>query len=153
MDELKKDHEDSHVEDDGSESSDSCTESRTTSSPEESTRNELLEMKKMTREETKKVKVWREVVTGVLVITAAFMATATYVVLNREENKEFLSAVRVFSLIDSCVLVQSAKREYSKFDQASRFAFSTSLLHFAFVVWSGSSVDGSGGGKYRRESI
>ena len=53
----------------------------------------LREVMKHTRRETKRVETWRELVTGVLVITASLVATTTFIYLNREEISAFKEAV------------------------------------------------------------
>jgi cobalamin biosynthesis Mg chelatase CobN len=50
---------------------------------------------KMIRKESAAVDMWREIVTGMLVITAAMVTVTTYVLLTRQEVQEFSAGVSV----------------------------------------------------------
>ena len=51
------------------------------------------EVRNMTRKENKVVETWRDLVTGVLVITACFVSTASFIYLSRDETVTFQLAV------------------------------------------------------------
>jgi hypothetical protein len=59
----------------------------------ESDRDETEEINKLIRKESKDVLMWREIVTGMLVITAALVTITTYVLLSREEVDDFTHSV------------------------------------------------------------
>ena len=59
-----------------------------------STGDEFREVRNLTKKESKDVDTWRDLVTGVLVITACFVTTASFIYLSREETKTFKLAVR-----------------------------------------------------------
>jgi hypothetical protein len=59
----------------------------------ETTRDETKEINNMLRKESKDVRMWREIVTGMLVITASLVTIATYIVLSREEVDAFNNGV------------------------------------------------------------
>jgi hypothetical protein len=59
----------------------------------ESSRDEEKEIQKIIRKETKDVLLWREIVTGMLVITAALVTVTAYIFLSREELDDFKSGV------------------------------------------------------------
>jgi ABC-type Zn2+ transport system substrate-binding protein/surface adhesin len=76
-DHSKSDHDDEHDDDEGSD------------------RDETEEINKLIRKESKDVLMWREIVTGMLVITAALVTITTYVLLSREEVDDFTHGVSV----------------------------------------------------------
>lgn len=59
-------------------------------------RDETEEINKMIRKESKDVIMWREIVTAMLVITAALATITTYVFLTREQGDDFTNGVSVF---------------------------------------------------------
>jgi hypothetical protein len=61
----------------------------------ESDRDETEEINKLIRKESKDVLMWREIVTGMLVITAALVTITTYVLLSREEVDDFTHGVSI----------------------------------------------------------
>jgi hypothetical protein len=59
----------------------------------ESSRDEEKEIQMIIRNENKAVVLWREIVTGMLVITAALVTVTTYIFLSREEVDDFSRGV------------------------------------------------------------
>jgi hypothetical protein len=59
----------------------------------ESSRDEEKEIQLIIRNENKAVVLWREIVTGMLVITAALVTVTTYIFLSREEVDDFTRGV------------------------------------------------------------
>jgi hypothetical protein len=59
----------------------------------ESSRDEEKEIQLIIRNENKAVVLWREIVTGMLVITAALVTVTTYIFLSREEVDDFSRGV------------------------------------------------------------
>jgi hypothetical protein len=60
---------------------------------EEESRDEEKEIQLIIRKENKAVLLWREIVTGMLVITAALVTVTTYIFLSREEVDDFSRGV------------------------------------------------------------
>ncbi|CAB9508033.1 Receptor-type guanylate cyclase gcy [Seminavis robusta] len=85
-------------EDSGDEVEDSSLGDGNSSSGESSTayassgKDEFREVRNFTRKETKNVETWRDLVTGVLVITATFVTMASFIYLSRNETETFLLA-------------------------------------------------------------
>jgi hypothetical protein len=75
----------------------------------ESDRDETEEINKLIRKESKDVLMWREIVTGMLVITAALVTITTYVLLSREEVDDFTRAVSA----DGCSVWQLLRFKHS----------------------------------------
>jgi uncharacterized membrane protein YcjF (UPF0283 family) len=73
--------------------------------PEETERDEVKEVQKMSQKDTSRVHMWRFVVTCVLALTAVAVTLTTYRVLTDEQQRSFdtaVSAVRVaYSLLAS----------------------------------------------------
>ena len=63
---------------------------------------------KTIRKESKDVDMWREIVTGMLVITAAMVTVTTYVLLSRQEVQEFASGVSMLEMIHKYRVVWTA---------------------------------------------
>lgn len=61
--------------------------------PDESSRDEEKEIQLIIKKENKAVLLWREIVTGMLVITAALVTVTTYIFLSREEVDDFSRGV------------------------------------------------------------
>jgi hypothetical protein len=59
----------------------------------ESSRDEEKEIQLIIRNENKAVMLWREIVTGMLVITAVLVTVTTYIFLSREEVDDFSRGV------------------------------------------------------------
>jgi hypothetical protein len=75
----------------------------------ESDRDETEEINKLIRKESKDVLMWREIVTGMLVITAALVTITTYVLLSREEVDDFTHGVSA----DGCNVWQLLRFKHS----------------------------------------
>jgi hypothetical protein len=63
----------------------------------ESSRDEEKEIQLIIRNENKAVMLWREIVTGMLVITAVLVTVTTYIFLSREEVDDFSRGVSLTS--------------------------------------------------------
>ena len=55
--------------------------------------DDFREVRNYTRKETKDVETWRDLVTGVLVITACLVTMASFIYLSRNETESFKLAV------------------------------------------------------------
>jgi hypothetical protein len=61
---------------------------------EELRRDEVREIRKMSSKDTFRLRLWRIVVTGVLLLTALTVTLTTYALLQQQEEKNFQTAVR-----------------------------------------------------------
>jgi hypothetical protein len=61
---------------------------------EESDRDEVKEVRKMSSRDTTRILFWRYVVTFVMLLTASAVTIATYLFLQRQEYENFVTAVR-----------------------------------------------------------
>ena len=57
-------------------------------------RDEVGEVRKLSSQDTHRLRMWRMVVTGVLLLTAMAMTLTTYKLLERQEDDNFKTAVR-----------------------------------------------------------
>jgi uncharacterized membrane protein YcjF (UPF0283 family) len=57
-------------------------------------RDEVGEVRKMSSKDTKRLRLWRIVVTGVLLLTAFAVTFTTYTLLKQQEDENFQTAVR-----------------------------------------------------------
>jgi hypothetical protein len=57
-------------------------------------RDEVGEVRKMSSKDTKRLRLWRLVVTGVILLTAFAVTFTTYTLLENQENENFQTAVR-----------------------------------------------------------
>ena len=62
---------------------------------EEVDRDEVNEVRKIASKDTTRIRVWRFVITLVLLLTAFAITFATYSLLKQQENENFETAVRV----------------------------------------------------------
>lgn len=58
-------------------------------------RDEVSEVRKMSSKDTSRLRMWRIVVTGVLLLTALAVTLTTYTLLKQQEQKNFQTAVRL----------------------------------------------------------
>ena len=65
-------------------------------------RDEVKEVRKMSSKDTSRLRLWRIVVTGVLLLTAFAITFTTYTLLKQQEEKNFQTAVRCHSSFQSC---------------------------------------------------
>lgn len=84
---------DSSFDDEGSFSETNGEDEDKSSAASENSVNETEEINNMLRKESKDVLMWREIVTGMLVITAALVTITTYVLLSRQEVDVFTNGV------------------------------------------------------------
>ena len=61
---------------------------------EEDERDEVKEIRKIASKDTKRMRLWRYVITVVLLLTAFAITFATYSLLKQQENENFETAVR-----------------------------------------------------------
>jgi hypothetical protein len=59
-------------------------------------RDEVGEVRKMSSKDTKRLRLWRIVVTGVLLLTAFAVTFTTYTLLKQQEEENFHTAVRYY---------------------------------------------------------
>ena len=59
-------------------------------------RDEVGEVRKMSSQDTFRLRLWRVVVTGVLLLTAFAVTFTTYTLLKQQEDENFQTAVRFF---------------------------------------------------------
>jgi uncharacterized membrane protein YcjF (UPF0283 family) len=57
-------------------------------------RDEVGEVRKMSSKDTNRLRLWRLIVTGVLLLTAFAVTFTTYTLLEQQEDKNFQTAVR-----------------------------------------------------------
>ena len=62
---------------------------------EEVDRDEVKEVRKIASKDTTRIRVWRYVITLVLLLTAFAITFATFTLLKQQENENFETAVRV----------------------------------------------------------
>ena len=79
--------------DDGNELEDGTT-SDVDADPVEDRRDEVGEVRKMSSKDTNRLRLWRIVVTGVLLLTAFAVTFTTYTLLEQQEDENFQTAVR-----------------------------------------------------------
>lgn len=60
-------------------------------------RDEVREVRKLSSKDTFRLRLWRIVVTGVLLLTALAVTLTTYALLQQQEEKNFQTAVRFYS--------------------------------------------------------
>ena len=60
-------------------------------------RDEVGEVRKMSSKDTNRLRLWRFVVTGVLLLTAFAITFTTYTLLEQQEDENFQTAVSLFS--------------------------------------------------------
>ena len=60
-------------------------------------RDEVGEVRKMSSKDTNRLRLWRFVVTGVLLLTAFAITFTTYTLLEKQEDENFQMAVSLFS--------------------------------------------------------
>jgi hypothetical protein len=61
----------------------------------ESDRDEVKEVRKLSYKDTTRIRLWRLVVTVVLLLTACAVTFTTYTFLQRQEHENFVTAVRI----------------------------------------------------------
>ena len=61
-------------------------------------RDEVVEVRKMSSKDTNRLRWWRVVMTGVLLLTACAITFTTYTLLEQQEDKNFKTAVRLLPL-------------------------------------------------------
>ena len=66
---------------------------------EEVDRDEVKEVRKIASRDTTRIRVWRFVITLVLLLTAFAITFATFTLLKQQENENFETAVRSINLI------------------------------------------------------
>lgn len=66
----------------------------TTATPGYRRRDEVGEVRKMSSQDTNRLRWWRVIVTGVLLLTALAITFTTYVLLKQQEDENFQTAVR-----------------------------------------------------------
>ena len=57
-------------------------------------RDEVVEVRKMSSKDTNRLRLWRVVMTGVLLLTACVITFTTYTLLQQQEDENFKTAVR-----------------------------------------------------------
>ena len=57
-------------------------------------RDEVVEVRKMSSKDTNRLRLWRVVMTGVLLLTAFAITFTTYTLLEQQEDENFKTAVR-----------------------------------------------------------
>lgn len=67
---------------------------RSTESGQPEERDEIAEVKNLSRDDTRRIRRWRLIVTGVLLVTAFAVTCTTYGILKRDQKRNFESAVR-----------------------------------------------------------
>jgi hypothetical protein len=62
---------------------------------EEVDRDEVKEVRKLSSKDTNRIRLWRFVVTAVVLLTAVAVTLTTYALLQQQEHENFLNAVRI----------------------------------------------------------
>ena len=62
-------------------------------------RDEVVEVRKMSSKDTNRLRWWRVIMTGVLLLTACAITFTTYTLLEQQEDKNFKTAVRFASCL------------------------------------------------------
>ena len=62
-------------------------------------RDEVVEVRKMSSKDTKRLRLWRIVVTSVLLLTAFVITFTTYKLLKQQEDSNFQTAVRTITSV------------------------------------------------------
>ena len=62
-------------------------------------RDEVVEVRKMSSKDTNRLRWWRVVMTGVLLLTACVITFTTYTLLEQQEDRNFKTAVRFTSCL------------------------------------------------------
>jgi type VI protein secretion system component VasF len=57
-------------------------------------RDEVREVRKLSSKDTTRLRLWRIIVTGVLLLTAVAITFTTYILLTQQEDENFQTAVR-----------------------------------------------------------
>lgn len=66
-------------------------------------RDEVCEVRKLSSKDTSRLRLWRIVVTGVLLLTALVVTFTTYTLLKKQEDKNFQTAVRFYLFFQSSI--------------------------------------------------
>jgi uncharacterized membrane protein YcjF (UPF0283 family) len=80
-------------------------------------RDEVGEVRKMSSKDTNRLRLWRWVVTGVLLLTAFAVTFTTYTLLEQQEDKNFQTAVRVWFVYLLILLLPSTMQNIISFHQ------------------------------------
>ena len=86
-------------EDDDDDDDERGVDTTTTGSSPDGRRDELGEVRKMSSKDTNRLRVWRIVVTGVLLLTAFAVTFTTFTLLKQQEDENFKTAVRCVALL------------------------------------------------------
>ena len=62
-------------------------------------RDEVVEVRKMSSKDTNRLRLWRVVMTGVLLLTAFAITFTTYTLLEQQEDENFKTAVRFIAFL------------------------------------------------------
>ena len=68
-------------------------------------RDEVGEVRKMSSQDTFRLRLWRLVVTGVLLLTAFAVTFTTYTLLKQQEDENFQTAVRFFVVVVMALVI------------------------------------------------
>ena len=91
-------------------------------------RDEVKEVRKMSSKDTSRLRLWRIVVTGVLLLTAFAITFTTYTLLKQQEEKNFQTAVR-FQVSSHALLLSISKSARSRQTPALN-----SKVYFVFLL-------------------
>ena len=76
----------------------------TTEEPSRHRRDEVKEVRNMSSQDTRRLRRWRLVVTGVLLLTAFAVTFTTYTLLQQQEDENFQTAVRTCVCVCACCM-------------------------------------------------
>ena len=68
-----------------------------------SSRDEVKEIEKLSQKETARVRTWRLIVTGILLLTGAAVTTSSYIALIDQEQENFEDAVSTIRYQNNCL--------------------------------------------------
>ena len=92
------------VEDDDDDDDEQGVDATTTETEQNDRRDEVGEVRKMSSKDTNRLRLWRIVVTSVILLTAFAVTFTTYALLQKQEEDNFKTAVR--SLFFSCLVIE-----------------------------------------------
>ena len=91
---AEKNEESDADDDDDDDDDQNGVDTTTTETEQVDRRDEVGEVRKMSSKDTNRLRLWRIVVTGVLLLTAFAVTFTTYTLLKQQEDENFQTAVR-----------------------------------------------------------
>jgi anti-sigma-K factor RskA len=92
---------------------------------EEVDRDEVKEVRKLSSKDTNRIRLWRFVVTAVVLLTAVAVTLTTYALLQQQEHENFLNAVRIVQCPNAIALHEQSETGGSS---VSHLTISTNIV-------------------------